>query len=119
MRKSECVLYLGATTRTQSGLWTSVFHIQANTIRSYINRPQDQWRWRVAYSTADTLSTYVYGFFLASYDQYYNTFASYIELQNSGGGASISQNFDGQGTSRLIITIINSNSPRYLNINIS
>ena len=119
LRKSECVLYLEATTRTQSGLWTSVFHIPANYLRSYINRPQDQWRWRVAYSTADTLSTYVYGFFLASYDQYSNTFASYIELQNSGGGASISQNYDGSGTTRCIITIMNSNSPRYLNINIA
>jgi hypothetical protein len=74
---------------------------------------------RIGYSVADTLSTYVYGFFLAAYDQYYDTFASYIELQNSGGGASISQNFDGNGVSRLIITIMNSNSPRYLNINIA
>jgi len=119
LRKSECVLYLAATTRTQGGLWTSVFHIPANTIRSYYPSPQVNWRLRIGYSVADTLSTYVYGFFLASYDQYYNLFSSYIELQNSGGGASISQNWDSYGGNRLIITIINDNSPRYLNINIA
>jgi hypothetical protein len=120
LRKSECVLITEATTRTLSGsVWTSVFHIQANTIRSYYPSPNNQWRLRIGYSVADTLSTYVYGFFLAAYDQHYNTFASYIELQNSGGGAYISQNFDGYGTSRCIITIINDNSPRFLNINIA
>ena len=107
-----------ATTRTLSGsVWTSVFHIQANTIRSYYPSPNNQWRLRIAFSTADASSTFVYGFFSAIYDQYANFFTYFIDI--GSGGVSISQNFDGQGTSRCIITISNSNSPRYLNINIA
>ena len=30
LRKSECVLFVGATTRRQVGSWTSVFHINSN-----------------------------------------------------------------------------------------
>jgi len=118
LRKSECVLITEATTRTLSGsVWTSVFHISANTIRSYYPSPNNQWRLRIAFSVADTLSTFVYGFFSAIYDQHYNFFTYFIDIGSSG--VTISQNFDGHGTTRCIITISNSNSPRYLNINIA
>ena len=32
---------------------------------------------------------------------------------------SLSTNFDGQGTSRVVITIVNSNSPTHINVNIA
>jgi hypothetical protein len=51
LRKSQCVLYLDATTRSLSGsVWTSVFHIPANLVKSEYNRPGLQWRLCIAFS---------------------------------------------------------------------
>jgi hypothetical protein len=93
LRKSECVLYLEAVSRTQAGSWTSVFHIDINLIRSYYDRPQLQWRLRFGFSTTDTLSTFVYGFFSVVYDQYANFFTYFIDIGSSG--VYISQSWNG------------------------
>ena len=127
LRKSDCVLYVASTTRTQTGFliggigsitYTSVFHIPVNTIRSEYGRPQIQWRLRMAFSSANTNSNNSFGFFNVYYDQYRTTFYQSIESPNSYD-YTLSTNFDGAGTSRVIITIINSNSPTHINVNIA
>ena len=55
LRKSDCVLYVAATTRTSTivfggTLYTSVYHITVNSVRSYYDRPLLQWRLRMAFS---------------------------------------------------------------------
>jgi hypothetical protein len=122
LTKSGCVLYKEATTRTLSGsVWTSVFHIPANSVRSeynyYVGSPYVNWRLRIAFSTGDNLTTFLYGFFSTIHDNYTNFFTYFIDIGSSG--VTISQNWDSQGGNRCVITISNSNSPRYLNINIA
>ena len=132
LRKSECVLYVAATTRTSvlilpggffggvgGTLYTSVFHISANTIRSEPNRPSGvNWRLYMAFSSANTDSTYSYGFFRVAYDQQRNVFSQEIGNPNSND-YTVSTNFDGLGTSRVVITIANANSPTHINVNIA
>jgi hypothetical protein len=125
LRKSECVLYIAATSRTSSTtfgttLYTSVYHIPVNLIRSEYSRPQIQWRLRMAFSsgTSSANSLYSYGFFKVIYDQNRGSFSQSIEEPNSGD-FTLSTNFDGSGGSRVIITIITQNTPTHINVNIA
>ena len=129
LRKSECVLYVAATTRTQSGIkiggigsytYTSVFHIGVNLVRSEYDRPQGvNWRLRMAFSSGNANSNYSYGFFKVIMHADRN-YAFYQEIENpNSSDYTLSTNFDGQGTSRVIITIANSNSPTHINVNIA
>ena len=72
----------------------------------------------MAFSPANVDCLYSYGFFKVIYDQYRNVFSQEIESPNSGD-YTLSTNFDLQGTSRVIITIANSNSPTHINVNIA
>jgi hypothetical protein len=125
LRKSECVLYVAATTRTSSTflgttLYTSVYHINVNLVRSEYSRPQVQWRLRMAFSsgTSSANSLYSYGFFKVIYDQNRGSF--YQEIESPGSNDySVSTNFDGSGNSRVIITIITQNTPTHINVNIA
>ena len=123
--KDDCVRYVAATTRTSTitfgnTLWTSVYHIGVNLVRSEYNRPNVQWRLWMAFSsgTSSTNSLYSYGFFKVIYDENRGSFYQEIENPNSGD-YTLSTNFDGQGTSRVIITIVNQNTPTHINVNIA
>ena len=72
----------------------------------------------MAFSGANSNSLYSYGFFKVIYDENRNSF--YQEIENPGSGDyTLSTNFDGQGTSRVIITIITQNTPTHINVNIA
>ena len=121
-------MYVAATTRIQTGFiiggvgqitWTSVFHIPANLVRSEYGRPQIQWRLWMAFSSGNADSNYSYGFFKVIMHQDRN-YAFYQEIENpNSGDYSLTTNFDLHGTSRVIITIANSNSPTHINVNIA
>jgi hypothetical protein len=129
LRKSECVLYLAATTRTRTGIviggtgsytWTSVFHIPVNLIRSEYARPQIQWRLRMAFSSGNADSSNSYGFFNVYFDQFRDyRFIVDTAVSINSNDFTVTTNFDGSGTSRVIITIVNSNSPTHINVNIA
>ena len=72
----------------------------------------------MAFSPANTDCNNSWGFFNVYYDQYRSTFFQSIESPNSGD-YTLSTNFDLHGTSRVIITIANSNSPTHINVNIA
>ena len=123
LRKSECVLYVAATSRTSTitfgtTLFTSVYHIPVNLIRSEYSRPQVQWRLRMTFSSGNTNSIYSFGFFKVIYDQYRGVFSHIIEDPNSAD-YTLSSNFDGSGNSRVIITIVSQNTPTHINVNIA
>jgi hypothetical protein len=99
-------------------LFTSVYHIPVNLIRSEYNRPQVQWRLRMAFSSGNTNSIYSFGFFKVIYDQYRGVFSQSIEEPNSAD-YTLSTNFDGSGGSRVIITIVSQNTPTHINVNIA
>ena len=122
-------MYVASTTRTQTGFliggigsitYTSVFHIPVNLVRSEYDRPSGvNWRLRMAFSSANANSNYSYGFFIVIMhaDRNYQ-FNQSIDTPGSND-YSLSTNFDGQGTSRVVITIANSNSPTHINVNIA
>jgi hypothetical protein len=123
LRKSECVLYIAATSRTSSTtlgttLYTSVYHIPVNLIRIEYSRPQIQWRLLMEFSSGNTNSIYSFGFFKVIYDQNRGSFFQSIEEPNSAD-FTLSSNFDGAGSSRVIITIVSQNTPTHINVNIA
>ena len=59
-----------------------------------------------------------YGFFKVIYDENRGSFYQEIENPNSGD-YTLATNFDGAGTSRVIITIVSQNTPTYINVNIA
>ena len=100
--------------------WTSVFHIGVNLIRSEYDRPSGvNWRLRMAFSSANADSVYSYGFFnvIMHADRNY-AFSQFIESPTTYD-YTLTTNYDGQGTSRVVITIANSNSPTHINVNIA
>ncbi len=116
-------MYIAATSRTSTitfgtTLYTSVYHIPVNLIRSEYNRPQVQWRLRMAFSSGNTNSIYSFGFFKVIYDQYRALFTHIIEYPNSAD-YTLSSNWDGTGSNRVIITIVSQNTPTHINVNIA
>jgi hypothetical protein len=132
LRKSDCVRYVAATTRTVvlipaggffggvgGNLWTSVFHTQVNLVRSEYDRPSGvNFRLYMAFSSANTDSTYSYGFFKIAYDQQRNVISQNIDAPSTND-FTITSNFDGAGGCRVVITIANANSPTHINVNIA
>jgi hypothetical protein len=96
-----------------------VFHIPVNLVRSEYDRPVGvNWRLQMAFSPANTDCNNSFGFFNVYYDQYRTTFYQSIVEPNSYD-YTISTNFDNAGGSRVVITIVNSNSPTHINVNIA
>ena len=96
-----------------------MFHIQVNTVRSEYDRPSGvNWRLRMAFSPANTDCNNSFGFFNVYYDQYRTTFYQSI-AEPTSYDYTLSTNFDNSGTSRVIITIANSNSPTHINVSIA
>ena len=121
--KDDCVRYVPATTRTSTitfgtTLYTSVYHINANLVRSEYTRPLIQWRLRMAFSSGNTNSIYSYGFFKVSYDQHFNVFSQSIEQPNSAD-FTLTTDSDNTGWTRVVITIVSQNTPTHINVNIA
>jgi hypothetical protein len=113
-RKSNMVLYLYRT-GTIAGVW-SQFLINANLLISEYSRPQVQWRWLIGISTGVSGYGLSWGFFAVIYDQSTGGFSS-VRISGSTD-IDITQNWDGSGWNRCVITIYNANPPPYINVNI-
>ena len=73
----------------------------------------------MTFSSANTDSVYSYGFFnVLMHGDRNNAFSQFIESPTSYD-YNLTMDFDGSGTSRVVITIANSNSPTHINVNIA